>query len=328
MDTQNKHASFAVAAVMILLSIMLYDVMDAIIKNLSEFYPTQQLSMLRNLFGLIPTLLTLCWSPGWVEAGRPIVIRQWRFALVRGVIGACAQLSFYIVIFHLEFATATAILFAGPLFVTALSVPILGHRVSLPRWLAVVTGFVGVMLVIRPGTAGFTCFALLPLAAAFGFACTSVTSRLFDTSVPTALINLYYRVGSLTGAVALVLATGGFVPVARPQDWLWIAIMGIAGGTAAFCITATYRRAEPSSLSPFQYFGIPFSFCLGWIFFGETPFDRLIPGVFLIVGGGLFIIWRERRLNDRAEGSLRVGNLVSPPAPGKTIRQTQLGNAS
>jgi drug/metabolite transporter (DMT)-like permease len=70
--------------------------------------------------------------------------------------------------------------------------------------------------------------------------------------------------------------------------------MGVAGGTAAFCLISAYRMAKPSSLSPFEYFGIPFSFFLGWIFFLETPFDRLIPGVFLIVGGGLVIIWRER----------------------------------
>lgn len=294
MESPSKPAAFATAVAMILLAIMLYDVMGAIIKHLSEFYPTQQLSMLRNLFGLIPTVLILCWSRGWTEAGRPIVIRQWRFGLLRGAIGAFAQLSFYLAVFHLEFATATAILFASPLFVTALSVPLLGHRVGLPRWTAVVTGFAGVLLIIRPDTSEFTWYALLPLAAAFGFACTSVTSRLFDKSVPTALINLYYNVGSLTGAIILVVSTSGFVPIVRPQDWLWIAIMGIAGGTAAFCIIAAYRRAEPSNLSPFEYFGIPFSFCLGWIFFGETPFDRLIPGVFLIVGAGLFIIWRER----------------------------------
>ncbi|WP_282607028.1 DMT family transporter [Pelagibius sp. Alg239-R121] len=296
MNSRHKPVSFVAAAATILMAIMLYDIMGAIIKHLSQHYPSQQLSMLRNVFGLIPTLAILFWSQSWVQAGRPMVIRQWKFALARGGLGAFAQISFYLALFHLEFATATTIVFAGPLFITALSIPLLGHRVGLWRWLAVLIGFTGVLLVMRPTADSFTWHAILPLCAAFGYASISVTAQLFDKAVPTALINLYYNVGSLVGAVALVLLTGGFVQIGALEDWLWIAAMGIAGGTAAYCLITAYRLAEPSSLSPFEYFGIPFSFCLGWIFFSETPFDRLIPGAFLIVGGGLFIIWREHSL--------------------------------
>ena len=70
--------------------------------------------------------------------------------------------------------------------------------------------------------------------------------------------------------------------------------MGGVGGTAVFLLISAYRMADPSSLSPFEYFGIPFSFMLGWVFFNETPFDSLFPGVLLIVGGGLLVVWRER----------------------------------
>ena len=109
---------------------------------------------------------------------------------------------------------------------------------------------------------------------------------MFDVNVPTALINLYQSVASLVAAVILVFLTSGFVEIVRLEDWVWIVLMGIAGGTAAFCLIAAYRLAEPSSLSPFEYFGIPFSFTLGWVFFAETPFDQLIPGV-------LFDRWRR-----------------------------------
>ncbi|MDX1401852.1 MAG: hypothetical protein R3245_08020, partial [Kiloniellales bacterium] len=91
-------------------------------------YPTPQLAMFRNIFGLTPTLLILFWAKNWVHAGRPVVIRQWKLALARGGMGVFAQVSFYLALFHLEFASATAMLFAGPLFVTALSIPLLGHR--------------------------------------------------------------------------------------------------------------------------------------------------------------------------------------------------------
>jgi drug/metabolite transporter (DMT)-like permease len=275
---------------------MLYDVMGAIIKHLSQDYPTQQLTMFRNLFGLIPTLLILFWSQNWIQTGKPIVIRQWKLALARGGLGVFAQISFYLALFHLELATATTIVFAGPLFITALSIPLLGHRVGLWRWLAVLIGFTGVMLVMRPTAQSFTWYAVLPFCAAFGYASISVTARLFDKTVPTAVINLYYNVGSLIGSTALVLSTGGFSQIGALQDWVWLAAMGMAGGIAAYCLISAYRLAEPSSLSPFEYFGIPFSFCLGWIFFSEAPFERLIPGAFLIVGGGLVIMWREHSL--------------------------------
>ena len=85
------------------------------------------------------------------------------------------------------------------------------------------------------------------------------------------------------------------VVIENATDWLWLLAMGLAGGLAAFFIVSAYRLAEPSSLSPFEYFAIPFSFALGWIFFAEAPFGRLFPGVILIVGGGLFIFLRERQ---------------------------------
>ncbi len=299
MTSRQSPVSFVAAAAIMLTAIMFYDVMGAIIKHLSQHYPAPQLAMFRNIFGLVPTLLALFWARAWIEAGRPIVIRRWKLALARGGLGAVAQISFYLALFHLEFATATAILFASPLFVTALSIPLLGHRVGLWRWLAVLVGFAGVLLVIRPTAQSFTWYAVLPLCAAFGYATTSVTARLFDKTVPTALINLYYNVGSLAGSIALVVFTGGFVQIGTPQDWIWLAAMGMAGGIAAYCLISAYRLADPSSLSPLEYFAIPFSFCLGWVFFAETPFDRLIPGVFLIVGGGLVIAWREHFLKRR-----------------------------
>ena len=300
MSTRHSSVSFAMAATIMLLAIMFYDVMGAIIKHLSQLYPTPQLSMFRNLFGLIPTLIILFWSKNWIQAGKPIVIRQWKFALARGGVGALAQISFYLALFHLELATATAILFAGPLFVTALSVPLLGNRVGIWRWVAVLIGFIGVLLVMRPTGQSFTWYAVLPLCAAFGFASVSVTARFFDSTIPTALINLYYTTGSLVGSTALVIFTGGFVQIGALEDWIWLAAMGMAGGIAAYCLISAYRLAEPSSLSPFEYFGIPFSFFLGWVFFSETPFDRLIPGVFLIVGGGLVIMWREHVFKRRS----------------------------
>tara|TARA_Y100000588_G_scaffold183126_1_gene196902 strand:- start:608 stop:1522 length:915 start_codon:yes stop_codon:yes gene_type:complete len=283
------------AIVIILLAIFLFDVMGAIIKHLGTRYPAQQLSMLRNVFGLIPSVLVLFYSSSWREAGRPVRLVQWKLAIARGGFVAIAQFCFYLSLIHMEFATASTIAFSGALFVTLLSIPILGHRVGIWRWSAVGVGFVGIVLVMRPDTDSFNVYALLPVCAALGYAASSVTAQLFDKSVPTALINLYALAGALTGAVMLVVFTGGYVEVTTYQDWLWLLAMGVAGGSAVFCLVSAYRLTAPSNLAPFEYFSIPFAFLLGWMFFDEAPFHRLIPGVFLIIGGGLLIVWRERK---------------------------------
>ena len=278
----------------LLAAIVFFDLMGAIIKHLGEIYPVQQLSMLRNLFGLVPSLMLLYFSPVWHQAGKPVLIRQWKLGLIRGVFIAVAQFCFYLSLIHMEFATASTLAFAGPLFVTLLSNPVLRQQVGLIRWLAVCMGFAGIVLVIRPAGDVFSWYALLPVCAAFCYASNSVTAPLFEESISTPLLNLYTLAGALIGSAVLVAISGGLVEVVSVRDWIWLASMGFFGAAGVFCMVSAYRLTEPSNLSPFEYFGIPFSFMLGWLFFAETPFSRLIPGVFLIIGGGFLIIWRER----------------------------------
>ncbi len=278
-----------------LMGILLLDSMGAIIKHLVTAYPAQQLSALRNFFGLFPSILILLMSSEWRKTGRKLRIRQWKIALCRGLFVTFAQFFFYLSLSHLALATASTLAFAGPLFITALSVPILGDRVGRWRWLAVAVGFMGVVLILRPGSDVFTAYALLPIGAAFGYALSAVSVRLITDPVPSATINLYAHVGALFGSTALMLATSGYTPVASAGDWLWIAAMGTVGGFGVLFLVMAYRRAKPSNLAPFDYFGIPFAFALGWVFFDEAPFDTLFPGFILIVAGGLAIFWREHR---------------------------------
>ena len=124
----------------------------------------------------------------------------------------------------------------------------------------------------------------------------SLSTRFFTSDVPTAVIGIYASVGALCSALLIVLFTGNWIPMSSIQDWLWLISMGSVGGCAVLCLITAYRMADPSSLSPLEYFGIPFSFLLGWMFFDETPFDSLFPGVLFIVAGGLLVIWRERQV--------------------------------
>lgn len=284
------------AVLLLLGALTLFDGMGLIIKHMSPRYGAAELSAWRNMFGLVPSLLVLWFSRDWHATGRMWRLRQWRLALARGVILTFAQFSFYMSLGLLTFATASTITYANSLFAVALAVPLLGEKVGWIRWGAVLVGFAGVVWIVRPGGDTFTPAALLPLSAAACYALVGVTARMMDEDVPTPLINLYSSIVALGGAVILALVTGGFTPVQQPSDLGWLMAMGALGGSAVLLLIMAYRMGEQSNLAPFNYFGIPLAFVLGWVFFDEAPWGELFPGALLILASGLMIVWRERRL--------------------------------
>ncbi|MEO9821753.1 MAG: DMT family transporter [Paracoccaceae bacterium] len=277
-----------------LLALTLFDAMGLVIKLLSPRYSSAELTAWRNLFGLIPSTLALCFSSGWQRQGRPLRMRQWKLALTRGMIVVLAQLCFYTSLSVLAFATASALSYANALFMTALAVPLLGERVGAVRWSAVLVGFAGVVLIMQPGSDSFSIHALLPVGAALFYALMGVSARMIDEDVPTPLLNLYSNAASSVCAFVMALGFGGFTPLHNLTDLAWIAAMGGFGGVAVLCLVVAFRMTEQSNLAPFSYFGIPIAFVLGWIFFDEAPWSDLFPGALLIIVGGLLIVWRER----------------------------------
>jgi drug/metabolite transporter (DMT)-like permease len=282
------------AIVLSLVALTLFDAMGLIIKHLSDGYSAAELSAWRNLFGLVPSVIVLWFSKAWRAGGKRLKVRQWKLAFFRGTIVTFAQLSFYMSLGLMAFATASTITYASALFTTALAIPLLGERVGWARWCAVLVGFVGVIMVVQPGGAGFNIYALLPLAAAAFYALVGVTARLFDDDVPSPLVNLYSSVTAAIGAFIIAYFWGGFSPIASATDLGWIMAMGGFGGTAVLFLIVSYRMTEQSNLAPFSYFGIPLAFGMGWLFFDEAPWRTLFPGAILIAAGGLLIVWRER----------------------------------
>ena len=266
--------------------------MAVMIRMLSDTYPAPQLSALRNFFGLAPALLILMTNRAWVERGRPWRLRHWKIAILRGLLVTGAQLCFYLALTRLTFPTVATLAYASPLFVTALSMPLLGDRVGPWRWGAVLIGFAGVLMVMRPGSDVFTMAALLPVGAALGYASSSVLVRLVDTDAPTPLINIYAAGGALVFSGLIALTVTDLVMIQSWEDAGLIALMGCCGGCGVLCLMTAYRSALPSVLAPFEFAGILIAFVLGWIFFNELPLNT-VPGVFFIVGGGLLIVWRE-----------------------------------
>lgn len=273
--------------------------MGLIIKYLSTDYSAAELSAYRNFFGLIPSIIALYSSRVWHDSGRKMRMRQWPMASARGLIVACAQLLFYYSLGQLAFASATTITYSNALFMTALAVPLLGERVGVLRWSAVVIGFVGVIMVMGPGRDTFSWVALAPLGAAFLYALAGVMARRMDEDVPSPLVNLYSAGIAVVGSTVIAFFAGGFSQLRATSDLFWIVAMGGFGGMAVLCLIISYRMTEQSNLAPFNYFGIPLAFVFGWLFFGETPFRDLFPGAILIIAGGLLVIWRERKLNRR-----------------------------
>ncbi len=290
---------FLRAVGLILLAILLFDLQGAIIKHLGDRYPVPLIASYRNFFGLIPSLALLFFSSQWKAGHRSLKIDKWPLTVLRGVAIAIAQYCFYLSITLLEFATATTLAFAGPLFITALSVPVLKAQVGWARWIAVLVGFVGIIMVMRPGGSTFQWFAVLPLIAALGYATSSVLVRLFNEETSTAKINIHTTLATLTCSLGLVFFTDSYRVIESTIDLAWLFAMGMAGGFAVFFMIVAYRLTQPGNLSPFEYFGIPFSFIIGWLFFDELPYGTLFPGVLFIISGGLIIVWRENKQRNR-----------------------------
>ncbi len=288
------------AVLIMLFGVFLLSVMGVIVKVLLARYGAPELSAWRNLLGMIPTAMILWSSSDWQAKGRPLRLRRWRLGLMRGGFVTLAQLCYYLGLSQMEFATAATLVFAGPLFTTALSGLLLGATIGPWRWGAVVAGFSGVALILQPGAEAFALASLLPLGAALGYASSSVCAPLMDDDAPTALINLYSSGAAMAGALVLALATGGFTPIASWEDMGLILAIGGCGGCGVFCLVTAYRLASPPVVAPFEYFGMIYALLLGWAVFGERPLDRLFPGALLIVGAGLTIAWRERRRRPKA----------------------------
>ena len=281
----------------IFVGILAFDMMGILVRMLGGSYPVMQIAALRNFFGVIPALILLWHSRQFSALPRINRPRFHLINLVRSSSVVMAQLCFYTALTKIEFATAGALGFSGPMFITALSVPFLGHRIGIWRWGAVFLGFAGVVTIMQPFQDGFSIYMVLPVIAAFCYATSSVLVRFYPPEIPSAAIQFGQQIATCALATMVVILFVDPVPIADLGDAGLFVIMGALGGTGVLSLAIAYRLADPSSVSPFEYFGIPVSFALGWLFFAEAPFDDLFPGILFIVGAGIIIMLRERHLS-------------------------------
>lgn len=288
--------SSSVRAIMVcLLAYICFDIMSVHVRFLSERYSPQELSVYRNVVGVLPAVVMLAYSGELSLKWTDYKIVQWKLAFGRGLFVAVAQLLFYTALANLELATVSALGQTNALFVVLIAIVLYREQVGAWRWGAVILGFIGAMWIVRPGSDVFTWTAVLPIGAAFCYAASIVTLRSFDKSISSSILYFYSAVSAGVGAILLAAVTTEFSPIQSVQDALLIGSMSICGGFGVVFLMYAFRNADAAVLAPFSYFGILTAFCFGWFFFGEFPIDTLFPGILLIIISGLTIIWREQR---------------------------------
>ena len=287
------------AIIIILLGITAFDCMGIVVRILGADYPILQVSVLRNLFGIIPALILLSLGPGVSSIKKINTPFYWKLTVLRGVVVLLAQYCFYTALTKIEFATASALGFTSPLFITLLSIPILGHKVGFFRLLAVFFGFLGVIAIFQPFSREFTFWLVLPIIAGFCYALSSILVRFFHDDIHSASIQIGQQLITSFVGIIILLSMNNYVVITSLEDVQLFIFMGLFGGIGVLSLVISYRMVDPATLAPFEYFGIPISFILGWFFFKEAPFGILFPGVFFIVLAGLLIIYRESRIKEK-----------------------------
>ena len=278
--------------------------MGIAIKYLRNNYPAAQLSVFRNLFGMIPCFIALYFSQNWHNNGNKVIIKQWRLGLFRGVFVSVAQFCLYTSYLYIPFALVATMEYTGPMMVTLLAIPLLGEKFGLYKSLAVLSGFIGILFIMEPWSEDFNIIILLPILAALGYSLARVTALNFTIDTPTPLINLYGQVGTMLCSLLLVIIFSMWENFKSFYDIFILLIMGLAGGTGTLLLIYGSRRAELSKIMPFDYIEIFFALILGWIFFKEWPVDQLFPGAFFIIIGGIIIYLRQNYYKKNRERKL------------------------
>ncbi len=283
------------AILICLLAYLCFDLMAVHVRILSTYYSPQELSVYRNVLGVLPTVGLLAYSRDLRFELNAYKIKRWKLALARGFFVALAQLLFYTALANLELATVSALGQTNALFVVLIAIIIYKEPVGFWRWGAITIGFTGALLIVRPASDVFTWTALMPIGAAFFYASSMVTLRSFDKSISSSVLYLYSATSAAVGAIVIAAITVDLSPVQSFKDGILIFSMSICGSFGVIFLMYAFRNAPAAVLAPFSYFGIITAFCFGWFIFGEFPIDTLFPGIFLIVLSGLTILWREQR---------------------------------
>ncbi len=262
---------------------------DAIIKSMSSTYPVGQLLFIRSLF-VWPWVFLFALHQGGLSALR---IKSPRGHGLRGILVIASTFLFVTGLQFLPLATAISAVFMGPLFITAMAPIILSERVGWRRWLAVLIGFAGVIIMVRPGTEAFQWAILFPIAGAMcGGLRDLITRRISQAESTLALLSVTTIAIMLAGIVSVPFGWREF----HTHDLIKFAASGslVCGGH--YLMIDAFRRGEAGLVAPFKYTSLLWAIVIGYVAFGELPDRWTLTGAAIIVLAGLYVFYRETRL--------------------------------
>lgn len=271
-----------------ILGVGLLTVNDGLAKYLTKSYPVGQVLCLRHLAVLLVML-------PWVTAlGRVRELRVHDRAgqALRGLLFIAGTSLLVFAVEVLPLATVTSIHMAAPLFVGALSAPLLGERVGARRWLAILAGLAGVLIILRPGGQAFAWVLLLPVGAALANGLRDISTRHLART-ETSLSVLFWSNAAIIPAMLITLPLG-WAPV-DVRGALWFALAGILNAAAHFLVIEAMRFGEASLIAPYRYTAVLWAVVIGYLVWGHVPDAAVIAGAVVIAGSGIAMIFEEAR---------------------------------
>jgi drug/metabolite transporter (DMT)-like permease len=266
----------------------IFSIMDAAMKGLMARYPTFEVAALR---GIVSLPLVVLWIAVRGEF-RGLLRVRWPLHLVRGVLSVGMLAWFLYSIRELPLAEAYSIFFVAPLMITAMSAWFLRERVDAGRWLAILVGLAGVLLVWRPTGAGALSLAgLAAIGAAAAYALSAIVVRILGRTDSTLSMVFWYLACLTLGS--WVLAAPGWLPVAR-SDWPILAVVAVTGTAGQFALTEAFRRGEASVVAPFEYTALAWGLALDALLWSTSPRLGMLGGAAVVIGAGLYLVRRER----------------------------------
>jgi drug/metabolite transporter (DMT)-like permease len=259
---------------------------DVAAKLLTHTIPPVEIAWMRYVVFCLMVLPAVAWTGG----RRGLATTRLPMQILRALGMVSSAVVFMVALGHLPVAEATAINFVSPIFITALSIPLLGEKVGLRRWIAAAVGLAGVLIVVQPGGASFQLAALLPAVSAAIWACSAILTRLMSSEKPE--VTLAWS--AIVGFVALTVAVPYAWVTPNAMELWYGLIMGVGSTIGHWLLVLGYRRAGASLLAPFSYTQLVWASGLGFLVFSAIPGLWTLVGGAVIAASGLYTAHRER----------------------------------
>jgi len=273
------------------ISVCAFSLMDVLVKW-SDAYPVGQVLFFRGFCGIIPILFLIPRNRflDFYKTTRPILHFK------RCLSGLIALVSIFIALRNLPLATVVSITFAAPIFTTIFSIFLLNEKVGLYRWLAVLVGFVGIIVITEPGFSSLNFYYVYPIIFCLGLSYVAIAIRKLSTTEPVWLISFFFSF-SIAILGLLSLSQGWVMP--NFSDLFLLSMVGILGGLANLWLSQSYKYSEVSLVTPLKYLALVFAIIFGYFIWSEVPTLKTLMGALLVIVSSFIIFRREMILKKR-----------------------------